>query len=162
MKKIIAVILMSSLLISGCAYNITKGDYEDNQKYYERVNKICEDKDELSIVTKNNRSFKGKSLVMVNDTTSFINLELNSIEKINTNDISQIEFEGTGSSTFEGVLFGGLAGGLVANILSNPVDSSHARQGKAIYLLLGIAGGSIIGIIYSIMNPSNTTIIITK
>ena len=161
MKKMIVAILISSLLISGCAYNITKGDYEDNQKFYERVNKVCEDKDEFSIITNNNKSYKGKKLIIANDTTSFTDLEFNSLKKINTNNISKIEFRGTGSSTFEGLLFGGLAGGLVANILSNPAPG-EAVQGKAIYLLLGVAGGAIIGIIYSIINPSNTTIFITK
>ncbi|MBI5809435.1 MAG: hypothetical protein HZA74_13665 [Ignavibacteriales bacterium] len=130
LKKIIAVMLMSSLFISGCAYNITKGDYEDNQKYYERVNKVCEDKDELSIITKNDRSFEGRNLVIANDTTSFINFKFNSLEKINTNDITKIEFEGTGPSGIQGFLFGGLAGGLIANHLSNPATGESRYLGK--------------------------------
>lgn len=161
MKKIIAVILIVSLFISGCAYNITKGDYEDNQKFYEKVNKVCEDKEELSIIIKNNSRFKGKRLVMMNDTTSFINLRFNSIEKINTNDISQIEFKGTGASGIQGFLFGGLAGGLVTNYLSNPA-TGEAGHWKIVPISIGIIVGGLIGIIYSIVNPSITTIIINK
>lgn len=161
MKKIIAVILMSSLLISGCTYNITKGDYEDDQKFYEKVNKVCEDKDELSIATKNNRSYKGKKLLIANDTTSFINLGFNYLEKVNTNDISQIEFMGTGASGIQGFLIGGVAGGLVANVLSNPAIG-EAGNWKIIPISIGIVVGGFIGIIYSIIKPGNTTIIITK
>lgn len=161
MKKIIAVILIFSLFISGCAYNITKGDYEDNQKFYEKVNKVCEDKEELSIIINNNSRFKVKRLVMMNDTTSFINLRFNSIEKINTNDISQIEFKGTGASGIQGFLFGGLAGGLVTNYLSNPA-TGEAGHWKIVPISIGIIVGGLIGIIYSIVNPSITTIIINK
>ena len=161
MKKIIAVILIFSLFISGCAYNITKGDYEENQKFYEKVNKVCEDKEELSIIINNNSRFKVKRLVMMNDTTSFINLRFNSIEKINTNDISQIEFKGTGASGIQGFLFGGLAGGLVTNYLSNPA-TGEAGHWKIVPISIGIIVGGLIGIIYSIVNPSITTIIINK
>ncbi len=44
MKKII-VLIITSLLINSCSYKIIKEEFEENQKYYERVNKICEDKD---------------------------------------------------------------------------------------------------------------------
>lgn len=162
MKKIIVAILMSSLLISGCAYNITKGDYEDNQKFYERVNKVCEDKDELTIVTKNNRSYKGKDLVIVNDTTGFINLESKSFERINTENISQIEFEGTGASGIQGFMFGGIAGGFLANYLTNPASGEGKHLGKIIFISSGVLVGGLIGIIYSIINPGNTTIFITE
>ena len=158
MKKIIAVILIFSLFISGCAYNITKGDYEDNQKFYEKVNKVCEDKEELSIIINNNSRFKVKRLVMMNDTTSFINLRFNSIEKINTNDISQIEFKGTGASGIQGFLFGGLTGGLAANILSNPATGEGGYLGKVISISACILVGGLIGIIYSISNPGKTKI----
>lgn len=161
MKKIIAVILMSSLLISGCAYNITKGDYEDDQKFYEKVNKVCEDKDELLIVTKTNKSYMAKKLVIAIDSTSFFNLGFNYLEKVKTNDISQIEFKGTGASGIQGFLFGGLAGGLVANVLSNPAIG-EAGNWKIVPISIGIVVGGFIGIIYSIINPGNTTIILTK
>ena len=152
---------MSSLFISGCAYNITQGEHEDNQKYYERVNKVCEDKDELSIVTKNNRNYKAKNLVIADDTTRFINLEFNSLGKINTTDISQIEFEGTISSPFEGFILGGLAGGVVANFLSNPATGESGHW-KIIPISIGIVIGGLIGIIYSIYYAGNLKIIMTK
>ena len=162
MKKIIASILALSLLISGCSRNLVKYNNEHEFEFYGRVNKICEGKEELSIVTKNNKSYQGKKLVLSNDSTSFINLESNSIEKICTDDISQIEFEETSVSRVQGFLFGGLTGGLAANILSNPATGEGGYLGKVISISACILVGGLIGIIYSIVNPSNTTIFITK
>ena len=161
MKKIIASILALSLLISGCSRNLVKYNNEHEFEFYGRVNKICEGKEELSIVTKNNKSYQGKKLVLSNDSTSFINLESNSIEKICTDDISQIEFEETSVSRVQGFLFGGLAGGLVTNYLSNPA-TGEAGHWKIVPISIGIIVGGLIGIIYSIVNPSITTIIINK
>jgi len=162
MKKIIAAILISSLLFSNCAYDISKGRDQSEQNFYSKVNKICEDKDELLIVTTDNKTYRANKLLMTIDTTSFYDLDLNQFEKINTENITKIEFPGTGTGTLEGLMFGGLAGGVIANILSNPVVGTHAREGKAIYLMLGIAGGAIIGILYNILYPSNTTIYFKK
>lgn len=161
MKKIIIAILISSLLVTNCAYNILKGENEREQNFYTKVNKVCEEKDELSIFTKDNKDYKANKLVMDIDTTSFFNLESKIFEKIGTDDIYKIEFTGTGTSNFEGLLFGGLAGGIVANILSNPLYG-EAKQGKAIYILLGAIGGAIVGLLYTIINPGNTTILMTK
>lgn len=160
MKKIIASILILSLVISGCSRSLVKYSNELEFEFYNRVNKLCEGKEELSIVTKNNRSYKGKKLVLANDSTSFFNIELDSFEKISTDNISQIEFEGTIASGIQGFLFGGLAGGLTANILSNPATGEGWYLGKVIYMSIGILVGGLIGIIYSTSNPGKTKILI--
>ncbi len=94
---------------------------------------------------------------MTSDATRFINLELNSIEIINTNDIAQIEFKGTGASTFEGIIFGSLAGGLAGNVLSKP-STGESGHWKIIPISVGVLVGGFVGLIYSIIYPGSTTI----
>lgn len=158
MKRIIASVLISSLLISGCSYDISKGEYEKNQQFYERVNKVCKDKDELIIRIKDGKSFKGKEIKVASDTTTFVNLESNFVERITTNKITEIEFSGTGTSIFEGFLFGSLAGGGSATLFFP--ESGSEKGGRAIGILLGIAIGGLIGVIYSILSHPHTVVIL--
>lgn len=157
MKKMVALILvLSSLLISGCSYNISKEKYEEKERYCTRINKILE-KNECTIYTTDRKTYIGREIKVMADSTSFYDVSKTSQQVLPTNHITEIRFKGTGSSVFEGFLFGGIAGGILGNIISNP--SSPGLE-KAISILGGIGIGGIIGILVSLINPSYTIIIL--
>lgn len=154
MTKFILLIVAGSILIfSGCSYNITKDKYEEKEKFYEKVNKLCAEEDECKITTKEQNTFIGREIKVLSDSTSFYNIEIDSKQKLATNRISEIRFKGTGSSIFEGFLFGGIGGGLLGNFISNP---SSPGLGKAISIVGGILVGGAVGIVVAIIYPSYT------
>ncbi len=155
MKKIIASILALSLLISGCSYNISKEKFEEKERFYTRINKIL-DQNECMIYTMDQRTYVGREIKVMVDSTSFYDVSKISRLVLPTNHISEIRIKGTGSSIFEGFLFGGIAGGILGNIISNP--SSPGLE-KAVSVLGGIGIGGIIGILVSLIYPSYTIIL---
>lgn len=156
MTKLILLIAVASLLIfSGCSYNITKDKYEENEKYYEKVNELCTEKDECIINTKDQKTFIGREIRIMIDSTSFYNISANSKQILATNQISEIRFKGTGTSVFEGFLFGGIAGGILGNIISNPSSPGLEKAGSVVG---GILAGGILGILVSIIYPNYTII----
>lgn len=154
MTKLILLMIAATLLISnGCSYNITKEKYVEKEKYYEKVNKLCAEKDDCTITTKEQNSFIGREIKIMSDSTSFYNIEIESKQTLATNQISEIKFKGTGSSIFEGFLFGGIGGGLLGNFISNP--SSPGLE-KVISVGGGILVGGVIGIMVAIIYPNYT------
>lgn len=161
MKKRIMFFLVAvlSTLFVSCTNNITRENNEDNKKYLERVNMICVDKDKLSIVTHNSENINVRNLFVGDDSTSFINTLTGRLNKIPTANISKISFEGTGSSGFEGILFGGLVGGLTATLLTSS-STGDAANWRVVPISIGIGVGSLVGIIYSLIYPGSTVIFI--
>lgn len=156
MTKLILLSVATSLLIfSGCSYNITKDKYEESEKYYEKINEICTEKDECIINTKDQKTFFGREIKIKIDSMSFYNIGENSKQRLSTNQISEIRFKGTGTSWFEGFLFGGIAGGILGNIISNPSSPGLEKAGSVVG---GIVVGGILGILVSIIYPSYTII----
>lgn len=91
MTKFILLIVAGSILIfSGYSYNITKNKYEEKEKFYEKVNKLCNEKDECTITTKEQNYFIGREINVLSDSTSFYNIEIDSKKKLATNQISEI------------------------------------------------------------------------
>ncbi|MBU2493639.1 MAG: hypothetical protein KJ571_13515 [Bacteroidetes bacterium] len=159
MKKIIISILIFSFALSGCSRIITRNDYEIREKYYQKINKICEDKDELIIKVYENEEYKGKEIKISDDYTTFINLSSNTLKKINTRDIVQIKFDGTGTEGFEGFLFGALAGAGISVLL---IPQNGEGPGTLLVIAGLIAVGSIVGLIFSTSTDITTTIDFTK
>lgn len=152
-------IAVLTTLFVACTNNITRENNEDNKKYLERVNKICVDKDKLSIVTHDSKNINVRNLFVDDDSTSFINTLTGKLNKIPTANISKITFEGTGSSGFEGILFGGLVGGLTATLLTSS-STGDAANWRIVPISIGIGVGSLVGIIYSFIYPGSTVIFI--
>ena len=113
-----------------------------------RIPMLKEKKNFLKVV-----GFIGREINVLSDSTSFYNIEIDSKQKLATNQISEIKFKGTGSSIFEGFLFGGIGGGLLGNFISNP--SSPGLE-KVISVGGGILVGGVIGIIVAIIYPNYT------
>lgn len=154
-KSLILFLVSASFVLSGCSYNVTKGEFEEKEKYYERVNKLCMDKDSCIISTIDQKTYNVHKIKIGKDSIIFYNFRSNSIHKLASNDVSKIRFKGTGSSIFEGFLFGGVSRGVIGNIISNPPSPGME---KAVTVLGGFLLGGITGILVSILYPAYTVI----
>ena len=153
MKKRIILILISLQLFS-CSHNIIKTNFEKNEQFFEKVNKIATEK-EARIITKNDEEYFAAEVSVDKDSVYFLDSIQNKRVSLLTKDIDRIEFQGTGIKGIEGFLFGGLAGGIVGNILSNP---SEDGLGKAIYVVGGVLFGGITGVLYAIKTNPKTIV----
>lgn len=159
MKKIFTCVLVMSVFVGGCSYNVTKNKYEEDKSFYERINKICSEYDEFLIITSDRGEYVGRDLKMMMDSTSFYIIEKDITEKFATSELTEIRIGESGVSIFEGFLFGGIAGGTIGNIISNP--SSPGGE-KALSVLGGIGVGGLIGILVAIIDPGYTIITFEK
>lgn len=155
MGKYFLGFLLFSLCISGCTYNISRHDYESSAEYYARVNHFLANTDSCLINFKNHENDYGYQSKIINDTLRFYDLKNKKMKVISMDNIVEIKYLGTGSSVFEGFLFGGIAGGVFGNILSKP---SKPGIEKGFSVILGVLIGGTLGIIYSLVSPPSTVI----
>ena len=162
MKKIIASILISSLLISGCAHNLSKYGNEPQVDFYYRVTKLCENNNDLTIEVLDGKKYKGKELRMTSDSTSFKELETNALIVLKTQEVNTISFTQIGRGIFEGFLYGSLIGG-VTGLAPQLIFGGQGTPKGDIYLVLYTAiTGAVIGSIYGLINKSKTIIKINE
>lgn len=148
-----------SLLISSCSHSISKYSNEYEFEFYSRINKLCENKDDLTLEMIDGQKYNVKELIISVDTTKFIDINSNTTIIKSTKEISSISFTQTGRGVFEGLLYGSLIGG-AAGLLPNmvlPKGTGHP-SGNPLIILYGAVAGAVIGSTYGYMNPSKTII----
>lgn len=158
MKKMLTCIVISSIVVSNCAYDVTKGDYENENKYFERISNLCRNEKEITLNTTDLEQIVCKQILLTKDSTSFVRMESDIVEMIPTYEIYHISFPNY-TAGFEGFLFGGLGGGFLGNLLSNPQEPGLS---KGLSVLAGILVGGIIGIAAGIMMRPRTTIYLAE
>ena len=159
MKKIIAAILISSLLVSGCAHNLIKYSNEHELEFYSRVNKLCENKDDLTLEMIDGQKYCVKELVLSTDTTKFVDIKSNTAICKITNEISTLSFTDSGKGAVDGFLSGLWIGGGTGLLAGQLISSgSSGGIGRFYLLIYSVLAGTVIGAIYGLLNPS--TIII--
>jgi len=158
MKKAISVILILGILISGCTHNLVQYSNETQADFYTRVAKLCEDKLELAIEGLNGKRYKGKDFRITTDSTSFKEIETNTLIVLKTKEVNTISYTQTGRGIFEGFLFG--ASGSIGILLASTYLSKgggHPEISESLLIFVPIIG-SIVGIVYGLINQSTTSI----
>ena len=156
MKKIIASILALSLLISGCTHHLEKYSNESQDEFYKRTSELCKNKDELVITTIDGEKYIGKKLIITKDT---ISLEQRTRVPLvmETKKVNKISFFERERGAFDGFLNGLWIGGGVG-LISVKLFKGSEQPGGALVLFYSIIVGGIVGIMYGILNPSETII----
>ncbi len=156
MKKIIASILISSLLVSGCTHNLSKYSNEYESEFYGRINKLCENKDDLTLEMIDGQKYRVKELIMSAETTNFIDIESNMSIIKSTKETSSITFTQTSKGTLVGLLIGGVIG-LVTLFLGDGVGTAAPKGNIYPFIYLSVSG-AVIGSVYGLISPSKTII----
>lgn len=143
------------ILLTGCSHNITRIKDEESFSFFNRVNNILKDKSDCSIYTIEEKEIKAGEIIINPDTTKFYDNLLNKKNQIPTDVIKEISFEGTGTSLFEGILFGGLAGGAIGRLSANP---DRPGLEKAYSTGVGIGVGILTGVIAGYLISPKTKI----
>lgn len=158
MKKIFISILILSLLISGCTHTISKYSNEYEIDFYNRIEKMCEKKDELTIETINKEKYKAKELKITVDTTSFIENKKNLLIIKKTQEISSISFTPMYRGAFEGFLYGSLIGGGAGLLVQLKEAGVGSPKGDVYFILYSALTGAAVGTIYGLINPGRVII----
>lgn len=159
LKRILVLLVVTSLLVSSCAYDVTKGDYENEDKYFERISNLCRNEKEITLTTTDFEQIVCSQILLTNESTSFVRIESDTVEMIPTIEVYCLSFPNK-TAGFEGFLIGGLSGGIIGNFLTNPSQPENIVKGMAI--LSGIVIGGLIGLFYAVASKSETMIYITK
>ena len=155
MKKIIVSILISSLLVSGCSHNLSKYSNEHESEFYDRINKLCENKDDLTLEMIGGRKYSIKELIMSADTTKFVDIKSNMTTLISTNEISTLSFTDSGKGALDGFLTGLWIGGGTGLLAGQLISSgSSGGIGRFYLLIYSVIAGVVIGAAYGLLNPS--------
>ena len=159
MKKIIASILALSLLISGCSHNLVKYSNESESEFYNRVNNLCKNRDDLTVVMISGQKYNAKEFIISADSSKFVEIGTNITLIKSTKEISSIDFpdsnKGTIDGLFNGLWIGGGTGLLLGQLLSG---GSAGGIGRFYFLLYSVLAGVIIGTTYGYLNPGITII----
>lgn len=155
-KKIIASILILSLVISGCSRNLVKYSNEHEFEFYSRINKLCENKNDLTLEMIDGQKYRVKELIMSADTTNFIDIESNMTIIKSTKDISSITFTQMGKGTLVGLLIGGVIG--LVTLFLGEGGGTAAPKGNIYPLIYFAVSGAVIGSVYGLISPSKTII----
>lgn len=159
MKKIIVSILITSLLVNGCSHTLVKYSNEHEFEFYTRINKLCENKDDLTIEMIDGQKYRVKELIISADTTKFteINSDMTIIK--NTKEISLVSYSdsrlGTSDGLFSGLRIGGGTGLLLGQLISG---GSSGGLGRFYFFVYSVLAGVAIGLIYGYNNPSTAII----
>ncbi len=159
MKRIIGSILISSLLITGCSHNLSKYSNEQESEFYDRINKLCENKDDLILEVTGGQKYSIKKLIMSADSTKFIDIKSNMTTIISTNEIITLSFTDSSKGAFDGFLSGlwiGSGTGLLAGQLIS--SGSSGGIGRLYLLIYSVLAGVVIGSAYGLLNPGTTII----
>jgi hypothetical protein len=149
--------LFISLLVSSCTHTISKYSNEQELEFYNRIGKICESKDDITVETVDKVKYQGGELSITLDTTSFIDYRTNQFIVKNTQEISSISFSEMSRGAFEGFLYGAMIGGGVG-LSSQLINLGGAPKGDIYFILYSAITGAVAGVIYGLINPSKTII----
>ncbi len=159
MKKIIASILISSLLVSGCTHNLLKYSNEHEFEFYSRINKLCENKNDLTLEMIDGQKYNIKELIISEDSTKFVDIKSNTTIIKSTKEISSISFTDIGRGVLDGFLSGLWIGGGTGLLIGQlKLGGGSGQEGRVYYLIYSVLAGTIIGAIYGYINPSTTII----
>lgn len=156
MKKIIASILALSLLIGGCTHHLEKYSNESQDEFYKRTSELCKNKDELVITTIDGEKHIGKQLLITKDTTS-LEQRTHVPLVMETKKVNRISFFEKERGAIDGFFNGMWVGGGVG-LISVKLFKGSGQSGSALVLFYSVIVGGIVGMLYGILNPSETII----
>lgn len=161
MKKVICSVLISSLLITSCSYNINRDEPQTEKKYYEYVNNKCKNKARLTIETKTGTVFIGKDMTLKSDSTSFRLVDKEVTIVLSTQNLKNITYSSSLTGIRDGFILGALSG-LSLGLLALAADKNEGGMGGAILATIVLPVFIVIGSLWGLINESETKIEISK
>lgn len=158
MKRRIMTILTLSFLICGCSHTIMQYGNEQDDIFYARVEKICENKNDLLIGTIDKKEYNARELKVTKDSTSFVENKNNQKIVKRTKDIVSVSFAETERGAFDGLLYGSLIGGSVGLLAQLKSVGGAAPKGDVYFIFYSAAAGAALGTAYGLINPGTITI----
>ena len=152
MKRIIILVLITSLFISGCSHGLNITKYDSSLQFYKKINNMCEGVDNIILRTTDGKELKVNNFVMMPDSSQYINLLNNKPEFINTDSLKEMEYKETAWGIIDGATLGCLSGFTVSALISwaaVPKGDGWGAIGAAMITfavtILGLVGGGIWG-----------------
>ena len=147
--KYISILLIQSIMFYACTSTIRKPEYDRIESFYSKINAYGEYLKAV-IVLNNEESIFVKDLHIENDTTSYVSVNNNEFNTINSSRIHFIEFRDATTGAIGGLTIGiisGLAVALVSIVLFMNEEGGHPNTGPLVALIYGPILGGVIGTI---------------
>ena len=145
-------------MVSGCTHVIVKEVNEKDSEFYDKVEKLCNEKD-LTIKTKDYEEYKANNLMIHGDTSSFLEKETKLLMNKNNYELSSISFQQSSRGAFEGFLYGTISGGGLGLLFQFPnASAGRSPKGDVNFIIYSAAIGAVIGTVYGLLSKSTTII----
>ncbi|KAF0149750.1 MAG: hypothetical protein FD143_2698 [Ignavibacteria bacterium] len=160
MKKVICIILISSLLITSCSRRINRDEPQTVNEFYEYVNNKCKNKTHLTIETKTGLVFVGKDIMLKPDSTRFKLVDKEETIVLSTQNIKNITYNNKLTGAVDGLLIGSLVGASYLGISYKLLEGTGSEWGYAWSILAIFVFPAIllIGTIWGLIGGSETKI----